>query len=418
MQGVARFAILVFVFTIPWENMVVIAGFGTISRLAGMVAFGLGVIAFLLQPRFRNLQPFHMLFLGLVMYSALSYGWTLDQAFSMERIRSNLQLVLFVWLVWQFVESERQVFQIAQFYVLGATVAAVGTVAAYVSGVQVVYLRYSAEGFDPNELSIILAVAIPLAWYLSLRHSSALLIWGNRLLIPLLLVAILLTGSRTGLVVAGVGLLFLLLTLARGSAGAKAALGLLIVLGIAALPHLIPVSTWTRLSTLEDEIVSGTLNNRTTIWTAGFSVWLDHLAFGVGAGAFPTAVQLVLEARAAPHNSFLSILVELGAVGFLLFAAIIFTVWKRTRLLPALERHLYLSILLILALGLFTLTWETKKPLWLLCSLMLCHAVARVEGRRDDHHAPSIAETEVRQSTRLLQTKADNPLLTSPESRR
>lgn len=411
MQAVARMAILVFVFTIPWENMVVISGIGTISRLVGMGAFGLGIMAFLLQPQFRNMQAFHGVFLAFVMYSAISYGWSLDQTLSIERIGSNLQLVLFVWLVWQFVLSEQHVLRNMQFYVLGAMVAAIGTVSAYLSGVQVVYLRYSAEGFDPNELSIILAMAIPLAWYLSMRHSAAVLVWGNRLLIPVLLVAILLTGSRTGLVVASVGLLFLLSTLAHGSASSKVTVVLLLMLGAVALPQLIPDSIWARLSTLEEEIVDGTMNNRTTIWMAGLGVWLDHLAIGVGAGSFPAAVQLVLGSRAAPHNSFLSILVELGAIGFLLFTAIIFLVWKQLRTLSTLERHLYLSIFLILSLGLFTLTWEAKKPVWLLCSLLLCHVAGRIDSEEIVDKKDPVLDSGVNQRHQLLQKKASPYLL-------
>ena len=69
MQTVARLAILVFVFTIPWENMIVIPGFGTISRLTGVIAFGLGVIAFLMKPQFRSMKLFHLLFL---IFTALS----------------------------------------------------------------------------------------------------------------------------------------------------------------------------------------------------------------------------------------------------------------------------------------------------------------------------------------------------------
>ena len=414
MHNVARFSILVFIFTIPWENMLVIPGIGTISRLAGMLAFAMGLIAFLLQPQLRNMKLFHVLFLTFVMYSAVSYGWSLDHALSMERINSYLQLVLFVWLIWQFVETEQHVLFCGQSYVLGAQVGAVATVTAWLSGVQVVYLRYSAEGFDPNELSIILAAAIPLAWYLSLRQTSVWFVWLNRLSIPLLLFAILLTGSRTGLVVASVGTLFVLSTLARGSTSAKATVAILALLGVVALPQLIPESTWARLGTLENEITNGTMNHRTTIWSAGFDIWLNHLAFGVGTGAFRTATLLTHGFKAVSHNTFLSILVELGATGFLIFAGILFVTWQQLRTLPNLERKLYLTICFILILGLFTLTWETKKPVWLFCSLLLCHALARAE-ETDSVVGQTAEPVNTDLSTNLLQQKAARPLLASIE---
>ncbi|MDT8383279.1 MAG: O-antigen ligase family protein [Gammaproteobacteria bacterium] len=412
MQLIARMAILAFVFTIPWENMIVIPGFGTISKLTGIVAFSLGFVAFLLQPQLRNFKAFHVLFLSFVMYSAISYVWTVDNELSLDRIRSNFQLVLFVWLIWQFLETERHVLQAIQFYVLGSVVGAVATLVAYLAGVQSSYMRYSAEGFDPNELSVFLAIAIPMAWYLSMRHQTVWLVWLNRLLIAALLIAILLTGSRTGLVVACVGITFILITMSRGSTGAKISVGLLLIVGAIALPQVIPESTWARLATLEEELASGTLNNRTNIWSAGLSIWLNNLAFGVGAGAFRTATHINHGFVAAPHNTFLSILVELGAVGFMLFGAIMYVVWKKISEMPYLERWLYLSTCIILMLGLFTLTWETKKPLWLLGSLILCHAMALVEPYTqlpDEKSDISVSETP----SRLLQLKNKHNLLSS-----
>ena len=412
MQAIARIAIFAFIFTIPWENMIVFPGFGTISRLTGMVAFGFGLAAFFLKPQIRNLTAFHIVFLIFVMYSANSYWWSLDPITSMERINSYLQLVLFVWLLWQFVETEMHILNCMQAYMIGAVVGSIGTIVAWMSGIQSDYLRYSAEGFDPNELSVILAIAIPVAWYLSLRYSSFFLVWLNRSIIPLLWVAILLTSSRTGLIVASVGTLFIIVSLAQGSMGTKIAFAIVALATVFIIPQLIPDSTWQRMGTVESEIVSGTLGNRTMIWAAGIDIWFNNLAFGVGTGAFNAAAILTHGFGATCHNTYLQILVELGATGLMIFAGLMFVIWRKIQLLPVLERRLYLIVCAVLVLGISTLTWETKKPVWLLCSLILSHAVVLAKRKDEESNETEIAEEPV--SRRLLQVKSERPLLQNP----
>ena len=60
MTRVAYAALWVFVFSVPWENIILIPGVGTIGRLTGMVALGFAVLAAVIQARMRPSQPFHV----------------------------------------------------------------------------------------------------------------------------------------------------------------------------------------------------------------------------------------------------------------------------------------------------------------------------------------------------------------------
>ena len=63
-----------FVFTIPWQNMVVLPGLGTISSVLGLGAVGATILHMVLRGKVRPLVSFH--------YVATAYfAWTLLSAF-------------------------------------------------------------------------------------------------------------------------------------------------------------------------------------------------------------------------------------------------------------------------------------------------------------------------------------------------
>jgi O-antigen ligase len=81
------------------------------------------------------------------------------------------------------------------------------------------------------------------------------------------------------------------------------------------------------------------------------------------------------------HNTFLSVLVELGIVGALLLFALLASVLCSALRAGYLERCLWITLLLTWTVGVSALTWEYRKPTWLLFGLAAAHAYAR---RRDE----------------------------------
>ena len=71
------------------------------------------------------------------------------------------------------------------------------------------------------------------------------------------------------------------------------------------------------------------------------------------------------------HNTYLSVLVEVGLVGFSLFALMLIIVGVQAVRQPRWESRLWLATLLTWALGAFSLTWENRKQTWLVLGLII-----------------------------------------------
>jgi O-antigen ligase len=139
---------------------------------------------------------------------------------------------------------------------------------------------------------------------------------------------------------------------------------------IATLPYVTTLSSFQRFSTIIDEVTAGDLTGRTVIWREGFQAFTETPILGVGSNMYRS----VNSVGKVAHNSFLSVLVELGLVGFLLFGLILTIVviqaWKQ----PKWERRLWITMLLVWTIGATTLTWEHRKTTWLFWGLLVASA--------------------------------------------
>jgi O-antigen ligase len=84
------------------------------------------------------------------------------------------------------------------------------------------------------------------------------------------------------------------------------------------------------------------------------------------------------------HDTFLSVLVETGVPGALLFGLLLATVALFAWMLGPSERALWFTMLAVWVAGVSTLTWEQRKPTWLIFGLIsTAWATAFVPGERE-----------------------------------
>src|SRR4051794_23124399 len=151
MIAIAYAALWVFVFTVPWEDVLVIPGLGAISRLTGMLALGLALLAAVMSGRFRRWHLFHVAALLFVIWAGSSV-----LLFGLETIPKKfwtyVQLFLVLWMMWELALSRKRLLGLLVAYVFGAYVSAMSTI--MVSRKQIgVARRFAAEGFDANDLA-------------------------------------------------------------------------------------------------------------------------------------------------------------------------------------------------------------------------------------------------------------------------
>jgi len=404
--GKIAFACLwLLVFAIPWEDAVTISNFGTSARLIGMLTGGLGLLAIIERGRVRRPAPGHVMMALFVMFTAVSYLWSLYPEGTLTQTFTYIQLFTMVWLIWELAPRAHEQTQLMQAYILGTFVSGIDTVYLFLSHQESVYQRYAGAGLDANDLGLIMALSIPVSYYL-LIQTKGRMVWVYRLQLVLAGTTILLTASRGATLATLVAVAIVPLTHAHLTGRQKIAVLLTISLLVFGALLFVPSTSWERLSTMPGEFAQGTLTGRTVIWTAGWELFRGHPFLGVGANAFRLTVSRVLAEPIRPdqygrpwtpaaHNTFLSVLVEQGVIGFALFCGLLGVLTLSLRGMPPFAQKLWIVCLGVWVVGVSSLTWEMRKPTWFFFGLLMAQCGSMVQKRPTQRHAPALAEARL-----------------------
>ena len=386
--GKFAFAFLwLLVFAMPWEDAITISDFGTSVRLIGMVTVGFGVLAIIERGKVRRPAPGHIVMALFVLLAALSYLWSLYPEGTLVETFSYIQLLAMVWLIWELAARVQEQMRLMQAYVFGSFISGIDTVYQFLSHQESAYQRYAGARLDANDLGLIMALSIPMSYYL-LIENKGWTAWVYRAHLILAGTTILLTASRGATLATLVALSIVPLTQARLTGRQRIALLLTVALLVYGALLFVPSSSWDRLSTVPSELEQGTLTGRTVIWKAGWEIFRVHPFLGIGANAFRLIVSRVLtepirldERDPAPpaHNTFLSVLVEQGVIGFTVFCALLGVLALSLRAMPPFQQRLWIVSLAVWVVGVSSLTWEMRKPTWFFFGLLMaqCGSVAQ-----------------------------------------
>ena len=176
-------AIWLFVASIPVEKTLEIPGLGTVSRIAGLLAAALGLLAIAVSRKIRRPDFALILSVCWVVWVGLTSYWSLVPAETAEKLSTYSQLLVTSILLRQFCTEPAHVRSLLIAYSVGIACGVGNTVFRWLTGAgQVYYQRYAVEGFDPNDLALTLAIGVPFLYWLSLTSTSAFAAWTWRLL--------------------------------------------------------------------------------------------------------------------------------------------------------------------------------------------------------------------------------------------
>lgn len=370
------------VFVIPVSE----AGY-EMTRWFGLAAFGLTVLRTGVLGRGRRMCELHYWMIAFALWSSLSVLWTVDLDSSAMRAGTYLQLLLLAWVIWVLASSESRVLCLLQAYVFGTVICSVATIANLLAGRTMGQGddldapgsdRYTMNGMNPNDLGFMLALSIPMVLFLLARRKGGLLgaiaCWVQMVLA---MSAILLSGSRGAALTAFAALLMLPLVLGKLPAWQRVTATVACAAVVSAGIYMLPADTWDRFLDLGNQLTEGTMTHRRQIWAASEAVFRDHPLLGVGAGAHPVAVESILGRPLVAHNTFISVLAELGVPGELLLLGLLFAAFYRAFHMPRLERIFWIVTLAAWCVGVCGGTWEYRKLTWAMFALLAAHSYAR-----------------------------------------
>lgn len=374
MRTIAFWLSLFLVFSIPCEAAVEYPVLGSASRVIGIALAGFWILTVAVTGRFRKLTPFHIAILVFICWNALSIFWSANANRTVEHLLTWIQIFLMVFILWDLYTTRESILAGLQMYVLGCYIALGSTIINFLIGNTFYYGRYTAAGTSPDDLGAILAIGIPMAWYLanSKRNSKFAYVLQavNYAYIPAALMGISLSATRLALVATIPGIVFGLASLTQVKLSARITIFLFLIIAAYYLLPLIPQESIQRLGTTGTEISSGDLNGRVELWRQGIAAFEEHPLLGVGSNMYRS----VNTENKVAHNSFISVLVELGLVGIVLFGIILATAIRQVFGQPTWDTRLWLAVLAGWVVAASTLTWEYRKPTWLFLTLIVANA--------------------------------------------
>jgi O-antigen ligase len=405
-----RVALPVYTALIPFGGALSVGSspFGSASSLMGLL-LGAGLVAQFatnrrFAPRLSVTVPIWTFFLSLAAASAL---WTIDWGTTATGLAVLTSLVV-VFLLVTVSHADRTIVRRTETALLTGSAGAVGYglfQIAFEGGLPDETGTIGAAGgrfgdvlLGPNILAVTLLVPMAIAFNRAFNPRDPGRPAPHVLVALLMLVGILMTGSRTGVAGAAVVALVLLWAMPRGSSRWLVAA---LLVGAAAT-----VFVWTvhPFGLADRTFASATSSSgRIDIWRVGLAACADYCGHGSGWGTFPdvyAATQPTVpgarvltgpQGSYQPHNLWLLAVIELGVVGVVLLALGLGASAYYAAKLPPEYRPAALGAVTGLAVGVIFLSSMEFKIFWFVLTLVSLYRNV-VLAEEADARSGSVAE--------------------------
>jgi O-antigen ligase len=248
-------------------------------------------------------------------------------------------------------------------YLFGCIVSALIVINNWQMGEGVYSFRYSINDLNSNYVSYSLAAGVAIALiFIKLSMNK---IYRNCLLFSLALIsfAVLLTGTRGAIISLFLMVVFSSYRLLRDNLVKSLSTIMAIVITIFVIASFVPDETYQRFLIGSNEDIS---TGRYDLWSLGFSLIAESPILGGGLGYFQSHSIDGIEA----HNIFISVLVEFGIAGFLLYVPVLFSMLfiRAGGSLVISARLLFYIYLLPISI---TGVWQFSIALWFLYAWLI-----------------------------------------------
>ena len=345
---------------------------GTPSSWTAMVFLGVWVCEVVVGTT-RLPKPSSMLLVlfGIPLWSFTTVFWSFAPEVSLLQSVTTTLLVVSAVAISTTAVGERALLAAASAMAGGSAVAAA---AAIVSDPDAVSGRATFLDIDQNVLAFHLALGLACSLYLVLRGEATRTRWSGGAFSLLILVALVLVGSRTGIGAALVLIASYALLVTRNRKRAVGAILVLLaivavgwyVVGVGLVPPRISEWLASPVATDERQLIIDAYRLTEERW----------LLAGVGAGADAEYLWLTQAMYFNAHSAFWKILIELGVVGLILWALLLTGLARRASV--SASRAFFVLVTIPIALFFYTLGPISSNMLWAVFGLALGAARRRV----------------------------------------
>lgn len=384
MRKQAFWLTIAFIFIVPWEAALQLGAGSRGSRILGLVVAAVWALSVVIRGRLRRLDTFVKAYFVFLLWNGLTLLWSIAPGTSFSGFITYTQIFGMILILWDLFETERQVEIALQAFVLGAYISCASIFVNWLTAPppnSPEHNRINALGFETDGIALITALAIPAAWYLatgpsSVRRSKPMIAL-NFAYLPAAVFAIILTGTRGAAIASVPTLIFILWTLQRSSSRRRFIAWTMLGLGVLGVMLFAPPEMVQRIGGSVADVLEGdSLSGRRDIWADSLETFAEHPLAGVGLDSHRASSRYDKEA----HNTILSILVESGIIGFLLFGAIAIALLTRLTQITGWPGAYWKAQVAVIALGSMSLSLEDTKAIWILPTLAVVASVAiRIE---------------------------------------
>lgn len=380
MRKQAFWLTIAFIFIVPWEAAIQVGAGSRGSRALGLVVAAVWAISVVVRGRLRRLDTFVKAYFLFLVWNGLTLLWSIAPGVSFSGFITYTQIFGMILILWDLFETEQQAEMALQAFVLGAYVSSASIFVNWLSAPppnSPEHHRINALGFETDGIALMTALAIPAAWYLATGPNSGkrsrLMTAINFAYVPAGVFTIILTGTR-GAAVASVPTLILILWSLRRSSSRRRFIGwTMLGLGILGVMLFAPPEMVQRIGGSVDDVLQGdSLSGRRDIWADSLETFADHPIAGVGLDSHRESSIYDKEA----HNTILSILVESGIVGFVLFGFVAIALVTRLMQLDGWAAWYWRTQVAVIGIGAMSLSLEDTKAIWILSTLAVVASVA------------------------------------------
>jgi hypothetical protein len=400
------FAALVGVlFTLPWKNIYLLSiNFGpfpvaTPTKILGVILSIFWVVYKMKDHQIQLTLPV-ILLVSFLLWNLFSTVWAEDLNGALTQSVKYLIGTAFLYIIWDLSCNIKRVDVSCVALVAGGWITVISILFNafnYVIETGINTVRYGGGGYGGNNVSGVIVLIVPLAWYLLLRKNTYIFnrrkrwvanaFFGGYVLIAA--GAVLLTGSRQGFIAYGFCLLILYYTTVKFRIDrVQIPYNLFwiptFIVSISLftlLPQLAPFRKslanqypmffipLRRIASLPGVLTSGDLSNRLPSWQSAMDSFLLNPLLGSGSGYLGV------------DNIFISTLSNLGIIGFLLLIGPLVILFRDNfRFFYRFGRHGHLLALLVVWLIIANLNiWGKSPVMWTFLGVIISHTY--VENR-------------------------------------